>query len=261
MIWCGCTPKTKKFDGERDEEGRPFSEKWEQDGNGEWCYGAISHLYIKKGRQDQKYRIKYDEGSSMQCTKEHIEAAPEGAESECSTEFQCSEGEERDRFDAEQEQEGESDNGLGEEEGPKMDSDVTDNSDSEVDETVRVGRVEYPIIPKRRRRSEEEENKTNDVDMVPVPVGVVPIKMGEQVVAGLVEDTRTEHHFDTHFKTNLFNDMTREVDIFNVLLPIGRDELLAIVRENAEEEYDKRQFFLWHIDCAIYGRDIWRGSV
>jgi hypothetical protein len=45
----------KIFDGERDEEGRLFSEKWEQDGNGEWCYGTISHVYRKKGRQPQNY--------------------------------------------------------------------------------------------------------------------------------------------------------------------------------------------------------------
>jgi hypothetical protein len=76
----------KKFDGERDEEGRLFSEKWEQDGNGEWCYGTASHVYRKKGRQPQNYRIKYDEGTAMQCTEEHIETAAEGQNSECSTE-------------------------------------------------------------------------------------------------------------------------------------------------------------------------------
>ena len=84
--------------------------------------------------------------------------------------------------------------------------------------------------------------------------------MGEEVVAGLIrwkriegllEDKRTEHHFDTFFKTNIFNDMTREVDVFHALLPMGRDELLEIVRQNADDENDKRQYSLWHIDCAM----------
>jgi hypothetical protein len=91
-----------KFDGEKDDEGRLFSEKWEQDGNGEWCYGTISHVYTKKGRQPQNYRIKYDEGTAMQCTEEHIETAAEGQESECSTEY-CP-FEERTRLELEEEQ-------------------------------------------------------------------------------------------------------------------------------------------------------------
>ena len=75
----------KEFDGERDEEGRLFSEKWAADGHGEWCYGTISHVYVRKGREAQKYRIKYDEGSSMSCLEGIIEFAPEGEESDCST--------------------------------------------------------------------------------------------------------------------------------------------------------------------------------
>jgi hypothetical protein len=33
-------------------------------------------------------------------------------------------------------------------------------------------------------------------------------------IEGLPEDKRTEHHFESHFKENLFNDMTKEVDVF-----------------------------------------------
>ncbi len=96
--------------------------------------------------------------------------------------------------------------------------------------------------------------------MATVAVGAVPIKMGDEVVAGfirwkriegLTEDTRKEHHFDTHFKTNMFHDMTREVDVFNALLPVGREELLEIVRTNAEEENDRGMYCLWHMDCVM----------
>ena len=42
--------RATKFDGEgdRDELGLTFSEKWLRDGNGEWCYGKISFVYKKK---------------------------------------------------------------------------------------------------------------------------------------------------------------------------------------------------------------------
>jgi hypothetical protein len=37
---------------------RLWSEKWAADRHEEWRYGAISHVYIKKGREAQKYRNK-----------------------------------------------------------------------------------------------------------------------------------------------------------------------------------------------------------
>ncbi len=87
----------KEFDGERDEQNRLWSEKWAADGHGEWCYGQISHVYVRKGREAQKYRIKYDEGSSMSCLEGIIEFAPDGEESECSTVY--SEGLARDQLE------------------------------------------------------------------------------------------------------------------------------------------------------------------
>jgi hypothetical protein len=54
-----------KFDGEgeTDELGLKWSERWLRDGNGEWCYGKISFVFKKKIRMPQKYRIKYHEGT------------------------------------------------------------------------------------------------------------------------------------------------------------------------------------------------------
>ena len=239
----------KKFDGERDEEGRLFSEKWEQDGNGEWCYGTITHVYVRKGRQTQNYRIKYDEGSTMQCIEDHIETAVEGQDSECSTEAEFCPFEERTRLEELEEQ---ANNEQEQEQDTTMDSDDTDQNDSEDDDVVRVGGVEYPITAKRRRTGAQE--------VTTVAVGATPILMGEECVAGLIrwkriegltEDTRTEHHFDTYFKTNMFHDMTREVDVFNALLPVGREELLEIVRKNAEDDNDRGTYCMWHIDVVI----------
>jgi hypothetical protein len=44
-----------KFDGEgeRDELGLKWSEKWLKDGHGEWCYGKISFVFKMKTRMPQ----------------------------------------------------------------------------------------------------------------------------------------------------------------------------------------------------------------
>ncbi len=63
----------KLFDGNggRDRNGLLFSEKWAADGNGEWCYGSVSFVYIRRCRAVQKYRVKYDEGTTMEVLENH----------------------------------------------------------------------------------------------------------------------------------------------------------------------------------------------
>ena len=65
----------KLFDSNetRDRNGLLFSEKWAADGNGEWCYGSVSFVYKKRGRTVQKYRVKYDEGTTMEALENHLE--------------------------------------------------------------------------------------------------------------------------------------------------------------------------------------------
>jgi hypothetical protein len=70
-------------------------------------------------------------------------------------------------------------------------------------------------------------------------------------IEGIEEDDRKENHFDTTFKTNLFNNEATEVDIFRALMPLSRSTLLTIVRDNADDENDKRVLLGWHIDAAI----------
>jgi hypothetical protein len=103
------------------------------------------------------------------------------------------------------------------------------DSDTE-DVTVTIGGVAYPL-GKKRKGDKEKESRADPK----------PIAMGEIVVAnsarwkrieGLPEDRRQGPHFNTHFKTNLFNDHTKELDVFEALrvMPISKDELLEIVR-------------------------------
>ncbi len=62
-----------RFDKEELEEGeQKFSEKWAADGNGIWCYGTVTRVYVKKGRKAQEYMIRYDNGESMKGIEEHM---------------------------------------------------------------------------------------------------------------------------------------------------------------------------------------------
>ena len=105
-----------------------------------------------------------------------------------------------------------------------------------------MGGTHYRINAKRKRRKET----TNDSDGEDEEQD---IRMGETVTAGIyrwkriegiTEDQRIEPHFDTTFKTNLFNETATEVEIFRAFMPLDRDQLLHIVRENADEDGDKR---------------------
>ena len=72
-----------RFDKEELEEGeQKFSEKWAADGNGIWCYGTVTRVYVKKGRKAQEYMIRYDNGESMKGMEEHIETARDDGESD-----------------------------------------------------------------------------------------------------------------------------------------------------------------------------------
>jgi hypothetical protein len=63
-----------------DKAGRNFSKHWLDEGNGRWCYGTISRVYVKKGRQAKKYGIKFDGGQSMPALEDQIEPANDDEE-------------------------------------------------------------------------------------------------------------------------------------------------------------------------------------
>ncbi len=88
------------------------------------------------------------------------------------------------------------------------------------------------------------------------------IKMGETVTAGeyrwkripdLTEDYREEPHFNTTFKCNMFHSEATEVEVFRALMPLGRETLLRLIRDNADKDgsTDKRIWEKWHVDAAL----------
>jgi hypothetical protein len=128
-----------------------------------------------------------------------------------------------------------------------MEVEESDNDSEEDDETIVVAGVHYQVSAKRKRGND-------------MPGDGETIKMGEVVVIGdlrwkriegLVEDARTEPHLPTTFKTNLIHDETREVDVFEALMPISKENLLKIVRENSEELNDGGAWIMWMIDAAL----------
>ncbi len=71
------------FDNQNvDKSGRNFSTGWLAEGNGRWCQVTISRVYVKKGRQPQKYGIKFDGGHTMPALEEQIEPANEDGDDE-----------------------------------------------------------------------------------------------------------------------------------------------------------------------------------
>ena len=60
-------------EGTEDENGLRFSQRQLAKGLGAFCFGAVTHVYHKVGRQSQKYRVKWDDGSTSQVLNEHLE--------------------------------------------------------------------------------------------------------------------------------------------------------------------------------------------
>ena len=264
-----------KFNGIVDELGLSFSDRWARDGNGEWCYGKISFVYKKIGRQPQKYRILYHDGTSMPGIEADIERAPESdiasssIDSEAEREVQVDDREEDSDYseegttDGSEEDEGDDDEIQGvrmqaRRKSKRKEQDVQEESgnaeledsdkDSDEEEGVRVGEVTH-MVGKRKRNSEAH-----------VQYAGTDLKVGEKVlvgnmtwerIEGLDKDARTVPHFDTKFKTHLFNEETTEVDLFWALMSVSKTRLLKIVRQNAEDDNDGRPWVGWHVDAAL----------
>ena len=107
-----------------------------------------------------------------------------------------------------------------------------------------MGGVVYPVGTKRKRENGEALYNT---DTIAVGGSVTIADLTWTRIEGLPEDSRTEPHQPTTFKTNLFHDGTREIDVFEALMPLSKEALLKIVRENAEEINDAHKYELWMI--------------
>jgi hypothetical protein len=141
----------KKFDGEGelDELGLKFSERWLRDGNGVWCYGKISFVFKKQSRQPQKYRVKYHEGTVMESLEGDIEMAPEEEDEDDTSSIEREEREDREALNLDDREEDEEfqRHPLDREETVQLEEDdgnvelesESDNDEEEDDETVTVG--------------------------------------------------------------------------------------------------------------------------
>jgi len=244
--------RADKFDGngEKDELNMTWSERWLHDGHGEWCLGKVSFVFRKQRGKPQKYRIRYHEGTVMECLEKDIERTPELEEAredrvsssvEREEDEQLNVGDRNDEDDDDRhpmEREEEEVNGN----TGTVELDSDEDEAYEEDETVTVGGTLYRVreVKRQKTRAEDKDSDNEDENI---------IKMGETVTAGdyswkriegITKDVREEPHFETTFKTNLFNDFTQEIDIFRALMPLDREQLLHIVRENADEDGDKR---------------------
>ena len=64
--------------GTADADGLTFSQKQLGKGLGAFCFGNVSHVYRKVGRQAQKYRVKWDDSTVSQVLHEHLEVLSVG---------------------------------------------------------------------------------------------------------------------------------------------------------------------------------------
>ncbi len=122
-----------------------------RDGNGVWCYGKISFVFKKRSRQTQKYRIKYHEGTVMECLEADIEMAPEEEEApdetsseEVGEELSVDDREEDEAFQRHPLERDEDDQEEGDDGHVELESE-SNNDEGEEDDTVTVGGVLYNI--------------------------------------------------------------------------------------------------------------------
>lgn len=59
--------------GTTDENGLTFSQRQLAKGLGAFCFGTVSFVYRQRGREVQKYRVRWDDGSIGQVEHRHLE--------------------------------------------------------------------------------------------------------------------------------------------------------------------------------------------
>ena len=174
-----------RFDSEdiRDRSGRLFSEQWAHEGNGIWCFGTVSRVYVKKGRQPQKYSIRYDGGQTMTSTEDQIEPANEDDQDE------ESDDEERQRdnmYDSERDSDNQSTD-VGEElwyVEPETDGNVTEDDEGEVEEGKEDERGDETMVGETVSCGGEDD----------------PKRLTWTRIKDIATDQRTDKNEDTAFK-------------------------------------------------------------
>ena len=73
LVFCPVPYHATVYDaGTEDENGLTFSQRQLGKGLGAFCFGAVTHVYRKVGRQSQKYRVKRDDWTISQILNEHL---------------------------------------------------------------------------------------------------------------------------------------------------------------------------------------------
>ena len=223
------------FDSEegRDGQGRTFSEKWANDGHGSYCGGIITRVLVKKRGKPYTYKIKWDDGSTMNCEEQHVEQAiEEDSEDEnVVQEDRTNEADMNEDEDADSRSEAESTNSY---EGSKTDSEtgVCEGEEQERGDVVGFG---------------ETVVCGSDDD---------PLRKTWTRIGDLTVDERTEETHETVFKHLRVDSQTTELDLFMALMPLKPADLLTLVREGGDRANDKNHWKLEHIMaalCIIFG--------
>ena len=229
-----------KADTDLEEGEELFSAKWAADGNGIWCYGAVTRVYVKKGRHPQEYMIRYDNGESMRGMEEHLVAAEDDGESEIASE------EERDNMD--------------------RDSNNC-STDLELDANIRAQRQDNDREVTDDEAGEVAEGEEAEMGVV-TDIGETVIKGKDDDpnkkswtrIAAMPTSARTEEWEHTTFQNLTIRDDTTELDIFLALLPLSPESLLQIVRDGEKRANSRMN---WKLEDILFHllHFIWCGSV
>jgi hypothetical protein len=185
---------------------------------------------VKKGRQPQIYKIKWDDGSTMNCQEEHVEYALEEDSEEDSEDARDGEYN-SDRDSGNQSTENEDERQEQEHEEAKTDSE-NDMAEGELNDGYRGDRVEIGETV--------ECGKDDD-----------PLRKPWTRIGDLTVDERTEPHHETVFKNLHIDDQTTQLDIFLAMMPLKPAQLLAIVREGSDRSRDRLIWKLEHMMAAL----------
>jgi hypothetical protein len=192
------------FDSEegKDAQGRTFSEKWLHDGHGTFCGGIITRVLVKKRPKPQTYKIKWDDGSVMNCEEQHIDQVVEEDSEEDNVVQQDNEGaaDTNSDIDADRHSYAESTTSY---EGSNTDS---ENGVCEGEEDERGHIVDFG----------ETVVCGSDDD---------PLRKTWTRIGDLTVNARTEAHDETVFKHLRIDSQTTELDIFLALLPLKPEDL------------------------------------
>jgi hypothetical protein len=188
--------KATLFDeGTADRNGVLFSQKWAADGHGEWCYGTISWIYVRRGRQAQRYRVKYDERTTQKALEDHFKLVVGEEDSESS------------------------------DEGNEMGGSQCDDSDGSTIEGERVRDVIAGVVidAELDNRAEggnvtsDSEGEIGEHNLGDLRNAIEPLSVGDRVtvhgvtwerIESLEEDHRTEPEVETKFNRLYFSDAT-----------------------------------------------------